>query len=295
MPIRAPWTWLGATPHLGMPRSASGRMEPDSPILPSAAGSLPASSPSGKGVGPMRPWTLVIIGVALTAATVRAFLAPFPGIGANPVLDLIAYHDPGLHTVIHVWYYAAPAVALLLAGSVCLSVSRVWLEPRTRRGARGKLPAWPASAGDDAPALVIGELHHPTVPRESERPSWLVVPEKGLYTGVLIVGAVGTGKTTACMYPFAQQLLSWRADDPGRRAGALVLEVKGDFCHQVRGILEDAGRGDDYVEIGLGGPWQWNPLDDPLLDSYSLAYGVASLINQLFGKSREPFWQQAYG
>ena len=39
---------------------------------------------------------------------------------------------------------------------------------------------------------------------------------------------------------------------------------------------------------------QWNPLDDPLLDSYSLAYGVASLINQRFGKSREPFWQQAY-
>ena len=161
-----------------------------------------ASSPSGKGVGPMRPWTLVIIGVALTAATVRAFLAPFPGI------------------------------ALLLAGSVYLSVSRVWLEPRIRRGARGKLPAWPASPNDDAPALVVGELHHPTVPRESERPSWLVIPEKGLYTGVLVVGAVGTGKTTACMCPFAQQLLSWRADDPGRRAGALVLEVKGDFCHE---------------------------------------------------------------
>ena len=206
MPIRAPRPWLGATPHLGMPRSASGRMEPDSPILPSAAGSLPASSPSGKGVGPMRPWTLVIIGVALTAATVRAFLAPFPGIGGNPVLDLIAYHDPGLHTVIHVWYYAAPGIALLLAGSVCLSVSRVWLEPRTRRGARGKLPAWPTSARDEAPSLVIGELHHPTVPRESERPSWLVIPEKRLYTGVLVVGAVGTGKTTACMYPFARQI-----------------------------------------------------------------------------------------
>ena len=210
-------------------------MEPDSPILPSAAGSLPASSPSGKSVGPMRPWTLVIIGVALTAATVRAFLAPFPGIGGNPVLDLIAHHDPGLHTVIHVWYYAAPAVALLLAGSVCLSVSRVWLEPRTRRGARGKLPAWPTSARDEAPSLVIGELHHPTVPRESERPSWLVIPEKGLYTGILIVGAVGTGKTTACMYPFARQILSWRADDPGRRAG--LLEGKGDFCHKYGSMI----------------------------------------------------------
>ena len=242
----------------------------------------------------MRPWTLVIIGVALTAATVRAFLAPFPGIGGNPALDLIAHHDPGLHTVIHVWHYLAPGIALLLAGSVCLSVSRVWLQPRGERGARGKLPAWPVSPTDDAPSLVIGELHHPTVPRESEQPSWLVIPEKGLYTGMLIVGAVGTGKTTACMYPFAQQLLSWRADDPTRRAAALVLEVKGDFCHQVRRILEDAGRGDDYLEIGLGGSLQWNPLDDPLLDSYSLAYGVASLINQLFGKSREPFWQQAY-
>jgi len=62
----------------------------------------------------------------------------------------------------------------------------------------------------------------------------------------------------------------------------------------VRSILDDAGRADDYVEIGIGGSWRWNPLDDPLLDSYSLAYSVASLLNQLFGKSREPFWQQAY-
>ena len=182
----------------------------------------------------------------------------------------------------------------MLAGSFVLSAWRVWFQPLFRPKRRGKLPAWPASPEDETPSLVIGELHHPTVARESEQPSWLVIPEKGLYTGTLIVGAVGTGKTAGCMYPFARQILSWRADDPGRRAGALVLEVKGDFCHQVRGILEDAGRGEDYLEIGLGGSLQWNPLDDPLLDSYSLAYGVASLINQLFGKSREPFWQQAY-
>ena len=242
----------------------------------------------------MRPATLAIIGTALGAAAGHAFRAPFPGMGGNPVLDLIAYHDPGLHTVIRVWYYAVPAVVVVLAGSVCLSVWRVWLQPPARGGGRGRLPAWPASPEDDAPSLVVGELHHPVVPRESERPSWLVVPETGLYTGVLIVGAVGSGKTTACMYPFAQQLLSWQADRAGRRASALVLEVKGDFCYSVRRILDDAGRGGDYLEIGLDGSLQWNPLDDPLLDSYSLAYGVASLINQLFGKSREPFWQQAY-
>ncbi len=242
----------------------------------------------------MRPWTLVLLGAALAVAAVRALLAPFPPIGGNPFLDLIAHNDPGIHTAIRAWYYLAPGVAVLLVGSVMRSVSRVWLEPLALRRNRGRLPAWPNSPGDGAPSLVVGELHHPTVARESDSPSWLVVPEKGLYTGVLVVGAVGTGKTTACMYPFARQLLSWQAEDADRRAGALVLEVKGDFCHQVRSILGEAGRQDDYLEIGLGGAWQWNPLDDPLLDSYSMAYGVASLINQLFGKSREPFWQQAY-
>ena len=266
----------------------------DTSIPSSTGGRSGPPIPPGKGVEAMKSSTLAIIGSAVGAVGGQALKAPFPPPGANPYLDLIALHDPGLHTAVRIWYYAWPAVAVVLAGSLCLSVWRVWFQPLVRIVRRGRLPKWPTSPAHDAPALVVGEQHHPVVPRESERPSWLVIPEKGLYTGTLIVGAVGTGKTSGCMYPFARQILFWRADDPGRRAGALVLEVKGDFCHQVRGILEDAGRGEDYLEIGLGGSLQWNPLDDPLLDSYSLAYGVASLINQLFGKSREPFWQQAY-
>ena len=181
----------------------------------------------------LKPATLVLVGLASAAAIAHAFRAPFPGPGGNPVLDLIAYHDPGFHTVIRVWYYVAPAVAVVLFGSLGLSVWRVWLQPRAGGGRRGTLPPWPASPEDEVPSLVIGELHHPVVPRESERPSWLVVPETGLYTGVLIVGAVGSGKTSACMYPFAQQLLSWQADRPGRRASALVLEVKGEAGRRI--------------------------------------------------------------
>ena len=202
------------------------------------AGSLPAMYPSGKGARAMlKPATLVLVGLASAAAIAHAFRAPFPGPGGNPVLDLIAYHDPDFHTVIRVWYYVAPAVAVVLFGSLGLSVWRVWLEPRAGGGRRGTLPPWPASPEDETPSLVIGELHHPVVPRESERPSWLVVPETGLYTGVLVVGAVGSGKTSACMYPFAQQLLSWQADRPGRRASALVLEVKGDFCYKYDSMI----------------------------------------------------------
>ena len=267
------------------------------PCHPPHGGSLPAMDPYGKVVTAMRRPALILAGAAAVAAIAHAFWAPFPTSGGNPVLDLIAYHDPGFHTVIRVWYYVAPAVAVLLAGSLGLSVWRVWLQPRAGGGrGRGTLPrlARLAERGRDTIAGRSASSTIPSVPRESERPSWLVVPETGLYTGVLIVGAVGSGKTSACMYPFAQQLLSWQADWPARRANALVLEVKGDFCHDVRGILEEAGRADDYLEIGLDGSWQWNPLDDPLLDTYSLAYSVSSLINQLFGKSREPFWQQAY-
>ena len=96
------------------------------------------------------------------------------------------------------------------------------------------------------------------------------------------------------MNPFARQLLGWQAANPQKRAAALVLEVKGDFCHDIRQILTEAGREKDYIELGMEGRWQWNPLSAWWLDSYSLAYTVSSLLNQLFGKGKEPFWQQAY-
>ena len=119
-------------------------------------------------------------------------------------------------------------------------------------------------------------------------------PRAGLYTGVAIFGAVGSGKTSACLHPFARQLFGWHATNPERRAAALVLEVKGDFCHDIRRMLAELGRDEDYIELSLDGRLTWNPLSATWLDAYSLAYTVASLLNQLFGKGKEPFWQQAY-
>ena len=232
--------------------------------------------------------------VALTVLASVWLWRPFPPFGADPVADLIAVQSPGLHDLIRAWHYLGPAIAAVIAWSVAVAAGRVWFTGWPRGRIRGDLPAWPVCPADPAPAVVVGEVHHPVAVREIASPQWLVVPELGLYTGILICGAIGSGKTSACMRPFARQLLGWQAQDPERCIAALVLEVKGDFCHQVRGILADVGRGDDYIELGIGGRWQWNPLGDNLLDSYSLAYTIASLINQLFGRSKEPFWQQAY-
>jgi hypothetical protein len=156
-----------------------------------------------------------------------------------------------------------------------------------------KLPAYPKGERRPAPILVLGETHLPTEPTRSPSPSWLTIPQRGLYTGIMILGAVGTGKTSACMYPYVHQLLRWRADDPERKIGGLVLEVKGDFCGQVRTILKEAGRESDYTEIGLDSGLCYNPLHNDL-DPYAVAYAIATLVNNLFGRSKEPFWQQAY-
>ena len=234
---------------------------------------------------------LVVGGISAVAAWT------WPGVfpEADPVAVLVRYHTPNFYTAVVAWYYVAPGVAVFLIGQFLISTSRIWFARMgVSLGLRSRLPAWPLSPTADGPAIVVGEVHHPVRAIETQSPEWLTIPERGLYTGVAIFGAVGSGKTSACMHPFARQLLSWQANNPERRPAALILEVKGDFCHDIRAILKDAGREADYIELSLDGQITWNPLSATWLDSYSLAYTVASLLNQLFGKGKEPFWQQAY-
>jgi hypothetical protein len=65
-----------------------------------------------------------------------------------------------------------------------------------------------------------------------------------------------------------------------------------DFCRQVRDLLARHGRAADYVEVSLDSPYRYNPLHNDL-DAYALAYGIATLMTNLFGRGKEPFWQQA--
>ena len=73
--------------------------------------------------------------------------------------------------------------------------------------------AYPGPETRSTPMLVLGESHHHTTPGRAPQPSWLTIPQRGLYTGVMVLGAVGTGKTSACMYPYVDQLLRWRSQD----------------------------------------------------------------------------------
>ena len=211
----------------------------------------------------------------------------------HPLLQLILLHRPQLFYGIKYAYLVSLFTTPFITFSVLFSLMYIFGARARKDTSLVQLPVYPEPTGRDRLYMVIGEVHNSKRPEPVESPRWLAIPERGLYTGIAIFGAIGSGKTSGCMFPFAEQVFGYRADDRDRRIGGLILEVKGDFCEKVRRILESSGRADDYVEISLDSPYRYNPLHNDL-DAYALAYGIASLLNNLFGKGKEPFWQQAY-
>jgi TraM recognition site of TraD and TraG len=233
--------------------------------------------------------------LAFVLAMATGFLlyvkVPFPE--QNLILELIFLSARpvylGLEYAYIVCLYTTPYIAysILLSGIYIFALK----VPKTVRP--GDLPPYPDPRKREDLFLVVGEIHNGRTPGPSPSPRWLTIPERGLFTGVAVFGAVGSGKTSCCIFPFADQILAYRALDQEKKIGGLVLEVKGDFCHQVKAILARHGRAEDYVEISLESAYRYNPLNNGQ-DAYALAYSIASLLNNLFGKGKEPFWQQAY-
>ena len=235
----------------------------------------------------------VLAAMAVAASVGSWGVLRFPMPVDNVFLALIQIREPFVLNVLAYGYATLWFTTPFFATSLVTSIAAIIVYRHPAKVRRRALPPYPGADTRSAPMLVLGETHHATVPGPAPNPSWLTIPQRGLYTGVMILGAVGTGKTSACMYPYVDQLLRWRAQDDERKVGGLVLEVKGDFCRQLRGMLDDARRRDDYIEIGLDTGVCYNPLHNDL-DPYAVAYAVGSLLNNLFGRSKEPFWQQAY-
>ena len=232
-----------------------------------------------------------ILAMSLTLGVLARRHWPFPD--DNPVLRMIFLQKPYLFYAIKSSFNLMLFTTPFILTSVTSSLAYIFGVHRLGETGVPRLPRYPDPRLRDELYLVVGELHHPKRAEPIQHPRWLIIPDRGLFTGIAIFGAIGSGKTTGCMYPFADQVLGYRAQDAQRRAAALVLEVKGDFCHKVHTLLEKHGRMEDYIELSLDSPYRYNPLHNEL-EAYALAYGIASLLNNLFGRGKEPFWQQAY-
>jgi len=234
-----------------------------------------------------------LVAFVLAAATGMALYFRMPFREDNIFLQVMALRSPSVFQVLKYSYTLFLFSTPYIGYSVVLSGLYIFALKAKQRIRAGRLPLFPDPRKRDDLFLVVGEVHNPRKQVPAENPQWLVIPERGLFTGVAILGAIGSGKTSCCMYPFAEQILAYRAADTEKRIGGLVLEVKGDFCHRVQEILARHGRAEDYVEISLDSQYRYNPLHKDL-DAYALAYNIASLLNNLYGKGKEPFWQQAY-
>jgi hypothetical protein len=234
-----------------------------------------------------------VLAMAIATGVGAWGLQAYPVPPDDPFLTLIQAQKPFVFNVLVYGYAALWFTTPFFASSLIASVFLIAVYRREPTMRLRSLPPYPLPEKRSTPTLVLGETHHATTPGRAPNPQWLTIPQRGLYTGIMILGAVGTGKTSACMYPYVDQLVRWRSDDHDRKIGGLILEVKGDFCGQVRSMLLRAGRAGDYVEIGLDSGVCYNPLHNDL-DPYAVAYAIATLLNNLFGRSKEPFWQQAY-
>jgi len=205
---------------------------------------------------------VISLGLATIVGTVGLHVWPFPS--QHPLLGLIAVNRPVVFAGFAYAYATASFTTPFLLINVMASFAYIFVARADRTVRRLPLPLYPRPEQRDQLFLILGEQHRRTSVLPSAEPRWLTIPERGLYTGIAIIGAIGTGKTSACMYPYVEQLVGYRANDRARKVGGMVLEVKGDFCHHVRELLERYGRGDDYIEVSLDSKYRYNPLHNDL-------------------------------
>jgi len=230
---------------------------------------------------------VISFSLALMSGTLYYLAHPYDS--SDPLLASIEMISSHVATVLHCAYvgilYGLPFFISFLI------LSQIYV-----RAVDGKqtliyhpLPQYPAVSERKHLYVVLGESHNQTDFDRAQHPDWCIQPDRGLYTGTALFGGIGTGKTSSVMYPVVQQLVEFKASDPGRKLSGMVLEVKGNFCMRVQKMLTDTGRDDDYIEISLDSPFCYNPLFNDL-DAYAQAFAIASMMAQVFGKSTEPYW-----
>src|SRR5260370_41017842 len=96
------------------------------------------------------------------------------------------------------WYGAWPFfkfTAQFLMLFMCFSLVYINFYEEEPAETLGTLPDYPDPQYRQDLFLILGELHHQIEATPATYPQWLSIPEKGLYTEIAALGAIGSGKT----------------------------------------------------------------------------------------------------
>ncbi len=118
----------------------------------------------------------------------------------------------------------------------------------------------------------------------------IYLPEKGLYQNFLITGTIGSGKTSSAMYPFTKQLMEFNSNNPKNKIGMLILDVKGNFYHQVKEYSKQFHLEKDLIVIRLKSNIHYNPLHKPKLKPQVLANRLKNILLLFSENNTESYW-----
>ncbi|HCF89670.1 MAG TPA: hypothetical protein DER41_06925, partial [Firmicutes bacterium] len=144
--------------------------------------------------------------------------------------------------------------------------------------------------------LLIGLQHQKKSTALIDQPVPIRLGLQSLRTGLIVTGTTGTGKTYGALYSYTRQFLHYRPDDPERKPGILILDVKGNYCDQVLQFVAEAGqnatgRMQDVIIIEIGGQYRYNPLHKPLLRPQVLANRLRVILETFsIGKNHDTYW-----
>ena len=139
--------------------------------------------------------------------------------------------------------------------------------------------------------FVVGVKHKKYTLEMIKHPSWVIIPEKGMFLNLLVTGGIGMGKTSTVMYPLSKQAIFYKADDPAHKAGGLFLDVKGNYYEKILEFAKECGREDDVILITMGGEWLYNPVHKPAMEAIDLAERSRTVMDLFSGGSKkEAFW-----
>jgi hypothetical protein len=166
---------------------------------------------------------LLSAGFSVAAGIILGSVAPI-SIG-DPLLRYVELDRPDIyHTFVlsyQTFLFTTPFLLLFMFFSlVYIHFYAQEVEPPA-----GALPPYPSPEHRKDLFLVLGELHEQLKPAPSADPQWLSIPERGLYTGIATLGAIGSGKTRGLILPAMRQLFGYRAGDSAKKLSGIVLEV----------------------------------------------------------------------
>ena len=118
----------------------------------------------------------------------------------------------------------------------------------------------------------------------------IFLPESGLYQNFLITGTIGTGKTSSAMYPFTRQLLEYNSNNPDDKIGMLILDVKGNYCNQIKKYVTQYNLENDLLVISLSSNTYYNPLHKPNLKPQVLANRLKTILTLFSENNSESYW-----